>query len=103
MLSSPGPVQTAFIRGVGEAKGAEMISAYSSRIPLGRPGRPEEIANCIAFFADRAACGSVTFGKRRFCSFTLGATLIVDGGATLEPHCRAEYNLGDMLAKAQKK
>jgi NAD(P)-dependent dehydrogenase (short-subunit alcohol dehydrogenase family) len=45
-------------------------SSSSSITPLGRNGKPEEVANAISFLlSDRA-------------SFVSGATLVVDGGYT---------------------
>ena len=46
----------------------EEIHAYTSKIPLGRYGRVEEVANAFAFLASDEA------------SFITGAELVVDGG-----------------------
>jgi NAD(P)-dependent dehydrogenase (short-subunit alcohol dehydrogenase family) len=41
------------------------------KIPLGRPGRPEEIANAALFLASEEA------------SYVTGHTMVVDGGLTI--------------------
>jgi 3-oxoacyl-[acyl-carrier protein] reductase len=46
----------------------ERIERY---IPLGRAGRPEDIAHAMLFLASREAC------------WITGQTVVVDGGATL--------------------
>lgn len=50
----------------------ERSAAFQTRIPLGRFGRPEEIADAILFLASPLA------------SYIVGQTIIVDGGLTLE-------------------
>jgi NAD(P)-dependent dehydrogenase (short-subunit alcohol dehydrogenase family) len=47
------------------------LAELGRRTPLGRVGKPEEIAQSILFLADGARS-----------SFVTGQTLIVDGGAT---------------------
>ncbi|MBW9054635.1 SDR family NAD(P)-dependent oxidoreductase [Rhizobium mesosinicum] len=68
---SPGSTETPGLAGLagpdGDTKG--LFEFLGSRIPLGRLGRPEEIANAVAFLASDAA------------SFINGADLQVDGGA----------------------
>ena len=48
----------------------EPLTAFRAAIPIGRYGRPEEIAAAIAFVASDDA------------SFMVGANLVVDGGVT---------------------
>lgn len=66
---SPGPTDTS---GLTEVAGAENVDALkvqlSTAVPIGRLGRPEEVAAAIAFFASSDS------------SFILGAELYVDGG-----------------------
>jgi NAD(P)-dependent dehydrogenase (short-subunit alcohol dehydrogenase family) len=62
-------VQIARSEGIGEEGARQQIIARSGGIPLGRTGRPAEIAELVAFLAsDRAA-------------FASGADYFLDGGA----------------------
>jgi len=62
---SPGPIDTAAVANVPEEFKARMIST----VPLGRMGRPEEIAKAALFLASDDS------------SFVTGIELFVDGGA----------------------
>ena len=71
----PGAIDTPMLRqGVGRWSGADGTEAALARIaertPLGRIGRPDEIAQTILFLAD---------GRR--ASFITGQSLVADGGA----------------------
>jgi len=62
-------MQIARNEGIGEAEARQRIIDRSGGIPLGRAGRPAEIAELVAFLAsDRAA-------------FASGADYVLDGGA----------------------
>jgi NAD(P)-dependent dehydrogenase (short-subunit alcohol dehydrogenase family) len=63
----PGPVDSAMLRG-GRDDGS--LAAIAEEIPMGRLGRPDEIAAAIAFLASDDA------------SFMTGAALLADGGVT---------------------
>ncbi|TCU58471.1 NAD(P)-dependent dehydrogenase (short-subunit alcohol dehydrogenase family) [Novosphingobium sp. PhB57] len=67
---SPGSIETPIHRGNGQSEAD--FRAYAERVgaqvPLGRMGRPEEIASAVAFFASDAS------------SYMLGAEIVVDGG-----------------------
>ena len=68
----PGPVDTAMLRGGYESEAAmqEALQRAAGHTILDRLGRPEEIANVIAFVASEEA------------SFMTGAVVPVDGGIT---------------------
>ncbi|MER2266441.1 SDR family NAD(P)-dependent oxidoreductase [Methylobacterium oxalidis] len=61
---SPGPIDTALFQAVTD----EVREALTNRIPIGRLGRPEEVAAAALFLASAES------------SFVTGADLCVDGG-----------------------
>ena len=67
---SPGSIETPIHRGKNQSE--EEFRAYADRVgaqvPLGRMGRPEEIAAAVLFLASEAS------------SYILGAEIVVDGG-----------------------
>ncbi len=63
---SPGPTDTAMMAATTD----EVRAALTAMIPLGRLGRPEEVASAALFLASSES------------SFTTGTELCVDGGAT---------------------
>ncbi|MHB1958381.1 MAG: SDR family NAD(P)-dependent oxidoreductase [Acidobacteriaceae bacterium] len=65
----PGPTDTPMLR---KALTAEQLDSFAKTFPMGRLGRPEEIANAALFLASDDA------------SFVTGSTLYVDGGQTAE-------------------
>ncbi|MGH9340381.1 MAG: SDR family NAD(P)-dependent oxidoreductase [Acidobacteriota bacterium] len=67
---SPGFIRTELAQEAGGSD--EFVHGYLSKIPLGRVGTPEEVANVFAFLASDEA------------SFIIGESVIIDGGQTAE-------------------
>jgi NAD(P)-dependent dehydrogenase (short-subunit alcohol dehydrogenase family) len=73
---SPGLIETPILRGVGqsehpgqtEAQFRDYLAGAAAQIPIGRLGRPEEVAAAVLFLASDAS------------SYMLGSELVVDGG-----------------------
>lgn len=66
---SPGSIDTPAVDGVlGAQEAATFKAGLAQRVPIGRLGRPEEVAAVVAFFASPDS------------SFVYGANLDVDGG-----------------------
>ncbi|MFD5905635.1 SDR family NAD(P)-dependent oxidoreductase [Streptomyces microflavus] len=66
---SPGPIDTSGISElVGEENSAAFKANIGSQVPIGRIGRPEEIAAAVVFLASADS------------SYMMGANLYVDGG-----------------------
>lgn len=63
----PGMIETDIIKGIPD----KVLQAITDRVPLGRLGKPEEIANTYAFLASDEA------------SFINGAVIEVSGGGTI--------------------
>jgi len=76
----PGVIETSMTGGLLDT--GSMRRLVSSETPLGRTGRPEDIANVVAFLASDAA------------AYVTGAALLVDGGQTLRGYPRWFVNEG---------
>jgi NAD(P)-dependent dehydrogenase (short-subunit alcohol dehydrogenase family) len=64
----PGLIDTPFLDTLGDRRNA-FITEYSKRLPVGRPGRPEEVADAVLFLMKNG--------------FVTGITLTIDGGGVL--------------------
>jgi 3-oxoacyl-[acyl-carrier protein] reductase len=67
----PGVIVTAQSSDPVNSLGPEGLAEYERRVPVGRNGRPEDVANAFHFLASEEA------------AFITGQTLVVDGGATV--------------------
>jgi NAD(P)-dependent dehydrogenase (short-subunit alcohol dehydrogenase family) len=67
---SPGPIETAALEKVGlpPEQVAQAITGFTSQVPLGRRGTPDEIASAVVFLASEES------------SYVTGIDLAVDGG-----------------------
>ena len=65
---SPGPIDTPGLRDLRKTDGEGLDRLYRDRIPLGRVGRPDDIANAVSFLASDES------------SYVAGTELFVDGG-----------------------
>jgi NAD(P)-dependent dehydrogenase (short-subunit alcohol dehydrogenase family) len=65
---SPGAVDTPGLRGLNERDGEGLEALYRERVPLGRVGRPDDIASAVSFLASDDS------------GYVAGSELFVDGG-----------------------
>jgi NAD(P)-dependent dehydrogenase (short-subunit alcohol dehydrogenase family) len=65
---SPGAIDTAGLRGLAKTDGEGLNERYRETVPLGRVGRPEDIANAVSFLASEDS------------AYVTGIELFVDGG-----------------------
>lgn len=67
----PGPVDTPLSMGSDLEGREKKLQLYGQHLPVGRMGRPEEIANAMLYLASKEA------------EFITGTALVIDGGRTL--------------------
>ena len=71
---SPGYVRTAQLLSAEHSLGPVGVELAASRVPLGRVGEPEDIADVILFLASDAA------------RYITGQVIVADGGLSITPH-----------------
>jgi NAD(P)-dependent dehydrogenase (short-subunit alcohol dehydrogenase family) len=65
---SPGATDTPGLRGLNQMSGEGLTDLYRDQVPLGRLGRPEDVASAVSFLASDES------------SYISGTELFVDGG-----------------------
>ncbi len=65
---SPGAIDTPGLRGLSSADSEGLDGMYRDRVPLGRVGRPDDVASAVSFLASDDS------------SYVAGSELFVDGG-----------------------
>jgi NAD(P)-dependent dehydrogenase (short-subunit alcohol dehydrogenase family) len=65
---SPGPIDTPGLHGLHDADSQQLDAIYAASVPLGRVGKPDDIAKAVTFLASDDS------------SFITGIELFVDGG-----------------------
>ncbi len=65
---SPGAIDTPGPRGLAKTDSEGLNEAYRDRVPLGRVGRPDDIASAVSFLASDES------------NYVSGIELFVDGG-----------------------
>jgi NAD(P)-dependent dehydrogenase (short-subunit alcohol dehydrogenase family) len=65
---SPGAIDTPGLQGLSQRDSDGLSELYRDRVPLGRVGRPEDIASAVSFLASDDS------------SYVAGTELFVDGG-----------------------
>ena len=66
----PGPVETPGLKGLAPSGGEQaLLDGEAAKVPMGRIGRPDEIASAVVFLASEQS------------SFMTGAEIFVDGGS----------------------
>lgn len=68
---APGVIETPQSLDPVNSLGPDGVAAFASRVPVGRNGRPEDVAHAFAYLASEEA------------AFVTGQTIVVDGGVTL--------------------
>ena len=79
----PGFINTAIFKAIGidDEQKINILKSATKRIPCGRIGTPEDIANCVTFLCSDKA------------SYINGASIVIDGGWV----CAGEYSGFDVL------
>ncbi|KAK6019342.1 oxidoreductase, short chain dehydrogenase/reductase family protein, partial [Ostertagia ostertagi] len=88
---NPGMISTNFVQRQGipaelMRKVEQEIAASPSRVPCGRPGTPDEVAEAILFLADSFLPENCPYlvGDGIRSSYIVGHQLVIDGGSSLQ-------------------